>query len=134
MNNSIYTEDAGQALTNAPVIAQVMGSPELGTEHLLIGLLSVRRCTASKLFFKHAVDKAMIANIDGIIEEMKRIPRPYDLPLTPRAKRVLMIAKEIAIDNGHNVISSEHMMIAFFADNSQAMRIIAKALGFRLRD
>ena len=39
-----------------------------------------------------------------------------ELPLTPRAKRTLLVAERIARDHGHAYIGTEHVMLAMLAD------------------
>ena len=39
-----------------------------------------------------------------------------ELPLTPRAKRTLLVAEGLAHEHGHDYLGTEHLMLALLAD------------------
>ena len=59
------TENLDKALRVAREAAKKYANPEIGTEHILYGLTSVRECTASKLLVERGVDLSFSERVFG---------------------------------------------------------------------
>ena len=75
------TENLDQALRAAREAAKKYANPEIGTEHILYGLTSVRECTASKLLVERGVDLSFSERVFGGGAHMRVVG---DVDYTPR--------------------------------------------------
>ena len=85
-----FTEKANQALNQAIVSAQNLGHTYIGSEHILLGLLSVGDSMAAQLLAKHNIGHTQVN--DTVAESVgigaKTSLDPSDF--TPRVKRILV--------------------------------------------
>lgn len=108
-----FTESARRAVFFARYEASQYGSPQIGTEHLLLGLWRERRAMMAKLFpGKSASESQIRAEVEKRIERGERIPTSADMPLSEENRNVLKLAVETADRLGYKHISPEHLLIA----------------------
>ncbi len=111
MNNK-FTEKAQRALNCTQKIAQNLGHTYIGTEHILLALLSDETCAAGVLALKHNI---VYSKLQKIIVEYSGIGAKTSLgsrDLTPRARKILEDAYNNAIKYGNGIIGTEHILIA----------------------
>lgn len=109
-----WTPAARGALDHAGEQAAELGNNYVGTEHLLLGLLTVREGLAA-----HALADLGITR-DGVLSQRclgaPTAPRPYDcLGVMPRLKQALEHAGHIAGALGHRVANTEHQLAGILA-------------------
>ena len=120
-----FTEKAQSALNNALSNAREMGHTYVGTEHLLLGLLSVEDSIASRILSQRGVSfestRELIANNVGIGS-----PSAVSVAdMTPMTKRIIEESAYISSRMGHNYIGTEHLLLAIVSeDDSYANKII----------
>ncbi len=104
---------AGQAVVARAVAeARALGHRYVGTEHLLLGLLSseaglANRCLERLSFSRESVE-ARIVELVGRGEN----PPEGSLGMTPRTKRALEAARKEARRAGHRCPEPEHLLLA----------------------
>jgi Clp amino terminal domain, pathogenicity island component len=113
-----YTARARASLARAREEAREMGHNYVGTEHVLLGVLAD----------PGALSVRVLAELRVPADELRRavieaaVPRsPYgavaaDLPLTPRARRVLDLTRGESLRLGHNYVGTEHLLLAVAAE------------------
>ncbi|MBQ9081021.1 MAG: ATP-dependent Clp protease ATP-binding subunit, partial [Clostridia bacterium] len=111
----------------------------IGTEHLVLGILHVPSCGACRILNKAGVYKKEFSEFFFIKRDVKNLT----VGPTPRTKKILDIAKEIALENTPDKrfysITSEHVLMAilqtregyaweFFHERSVDVASICKSL------
>ncbi len=104
-----YTEDARQAIIHAQEEARALRSGEIGTGHLLLGVLRVIPVLAPV-----SADDVR-ARIGGGDADPDR-----PLPFTDGAKRVLELASQEPHRLGHTQVAPGHLLLALAADPEAA--------------
>ncbi len=120
-----FTQKAQNALNRALTEASEMGHGSVGTEHLLLGLLSERDSVAARVLEENSVtyDKTrrLIGDSVGFGEPVQLTPKD----VTPRVKRIIEVSASIAVGMGHGYIGTEHLLLAAVEEGeSYAARLI----------
>ncbi len=113
-----FTQKANTALNAAVEYAENLGHTYIGSEHLLLGLLSSEGSVAytaltARNITADAVETA-IRNSVGIGTPTVLSPNDF----TPRSKNIIETAVAIARSFGHGYVGTEHLLIAILRDNS----------------
>jgi hypothetical protein len=88
----------------------------LGTEHLLLGLLHEGEEVAARALRSLGVDLDTVRDrVEQIIGEGRDVPRGK-IPLTPRAKRALELARDEADRLGQPTVATEHILLGVIAE------------------
>ena len=102
----------------------------IGTEHLLLGLLSVPDSIAARALARIGLtqqdaEQAILRKIG----RGKRMPSGH-IPFTPRAKKILELALREALQFGHNYIGTEHLLLGILSEgHGVAAQILAAQAG-----
>ena len=106
-----FTEKARQVLTEAQKGAMAMGHNYVGTEHLLLGLMSVGESVAAKAIENQEVTIEQVAEK---IQESVGVGGSHFPPqdFTPRSKRVIDLSVQIAVKMGSGYVGTEHLLLA----------------------
>ena len=124
--NNGFTQLVQFALQNAGELATQSGHNQLGTEHLLFGIISMDESLSSKLLEKYGVNQHTFLQVfDETIKKGQSI-NATQIELTPKVKDVLRNAKIIANNLGHDFIGTEHVMLALLtsSDNSAVSLLV----------
>lgn len=112
-----FTQKANKALNLAIESAQDMGHNYVGTEHILLGLLSEGTGVAATALEQCSVTEEALRNkistTDG--SGMKTTLTPDDF--TPRTKRVLKAAMLASARMGNNYVGTEHLLLAVISES-----------------
>ncbi len=111
-----FTDRARHVIVLAQEEARGLQHNYIGTEHLLLGLLSERRGLAAR-----ALDRFDLSLAIGRAEVIDRIghgkkPMSGHIPFTPRAKRVLELGLREALQLQHNYIGTEHLLLGLIRE------------------
>lgn len=121
-----FTTKANEVLNLAIKSAESYGHNYIGTEHILIGLLS-QGTTIPALINNNITYEA----INDIIKERIGIGHPTSLSpddFTPRAKRIIELSYQIARTMRNTYVSIEHLLIALLKEeDSYAVRFIIES-------
>ncbi|MDD4774720.1 MAG: ATP-dependent Clp protease ATP-binding subunit [Eubacteriales bacterium] len=129
-----YTQTAKNALNKSLEIARQLGHTYIGSEHVLLGLLSEGEGVAAKIISERGItyETALKA-----IEEMMGTGEATSVTpgdMTPRTKRIIENSAREAQKYGQNYIGTEHILLALISETDcVAVRVIA-ALGVSARD
>ena len=114
---SNFTEKARIAIQNAHDIACELGHAYIGSEHLLLGILTEGSGVGAKILENAGAKKeVLVKRIEEIMGRNMPLSKNTDLALTPRSKRILEIAAMEARNMGHNYIGTEHILIGIIKD------------------
>ncbi|MBR4721153.1 MAG: ATP-dependent Clp protease ATP-binding subunit [Clostridia bacterium] len=114
---SNFTEKARIAIQNAHDIACELGHAYIGSEHLLLGILTEGSGVGAKILENAGAKKeVLIKRIEEVMGRNMPLSKNTELALTPRSKRILEIAAMEARNMGHNYIGTEHILIGIIKD------------------
>jgi ATP-dependent Clp protease ATP-binding subunit ClpC len=112
-----FTERARQVVVLAQDEARALKHNYIGTEHILLGLLREEEGLAARVLdsFDVTVEevRAAVASIIGQGDEAVT----GQIPLTPRAKKVLELGLREALSLGHKWIGTEHILLGLVREN-----------------
>lgn len=128
-NSDKFTEKARSAISGAQQAAEEMGHSYVGTEHLLLGIAREGEGLGARMLVRSGLDAQTITEF---IEKCVGRGTP-GLPvqgLTPRAKRVIELAMNDAVQLGHSYVGTEHLLMGILREpESAGARIITSAGG-----
>ncbi|MFZ5591118.1 MAG: Clp protease N-terminal domain-containing protein, partial [Bacillota bacterium] len=113
---SRFTQRAQKVLHLAQEEAVRLGSPFVGTEHILLGLLREGEGVAARALQALQVD---IEKVRQHVEQMVEKGQPVQVErvmITPRGKRVLELAVEESRRLGHNYVGTEHLLLGLIRE------------------
>ncbi|MCR4692411.1 MAG: ATP-dependent Clp protease ATP-binding subunit [Firmicutes bacterium] len=114
---SNFTEKARIAIQNAHDAACELGHGYIGSEHLLLGILTEGTGVGAKILENAGAKKeVLIKRIEEVMGRNMPLSKNSELALTPRSKRILEIAAMEARNMGHNYIGTEHILIGIIKD------------------
>ena len=112
-----FTERARQTVALAQEEARALKHNYIGTEHILLGLLREEDGLAARILGSLGITvervRGQVVRIVGGGEEVT----PGQIPLTPRATRVLELALREALSLGHNFVGTEHVLLGLVCEN-----------------
>ena len=115
-----FTKQAQTALTLAKEAAIDFESGYIGTEHLLLGLLSETEGTAGRVLEEFQVDgKKLVELIDKLVApaENGNVAETEQQPVySPRTEKVLDCAVQEALNNGLEKAGTEHLLLAMLRE------------------
>lgn len=113
-----FTQKANTALNAAIEYAENLGHTYIGSEHLLLGLLSSEGSVAYTALTARNITAD---NIETAVRNSVGIGTPTVLSpndFTPRSKNIIETAVTIARSLGHGYVGTEHLLIAILRDSS----------------
>ena len=124
MNNIKFTDSADKTIKYASEIAIKLGTNQIGSEHLLYGLLNITSSLACKKLKEAKVDKERLY---GLFLKNASNYRMYSnqMELSPVSKNIISIAQNLSVRLEHNFVSAEHILLAtLYSDDCYANRIL----------
>lgn len=119
-----FSDSVGQVLQSAGEISLKYGSSQIGTEHVLYGLVTVKEGVASKVLSEFGVTKASMTELFEENDDMV-ISIVSDVELSPRVKEMIKMSQKIAMELGHNYVGTEHLLLALISNTgSFAVRVL----------
>jgi ATP-dependent Clp protease ATP-binding subunit ClpC len=111
-----FTDRARRVVVEAQHEARALGHDYIGTEHLLLGLISEGGGVAAKALESLGVSaEALRERVVGIVGPGQESP-PTHIPFTPQAKQVLRLSLAEALRLGHDYIGTEHLLLALIQE------------------
>lgn len=113
-----FTQKANTALNAAIEYAENLGHTYIGSEHLLLGLLSSEGSVA---YTDLTARNITADNVETAVRNSVGIGTPTVLSpndFTPRSKNIIETAVTIARSLGHGYVGTEHLLIAILRDSS----------------
>jgi len=124
-----FTDRARRVVVLAQDEARLLNHNYIGTEHLLLGLLTEGHGIAARALEGLGVDLAEVRRrVEEIIGRGEH-PQAGHIPFTPRAKKVLELSLREALDLGHDYIGTEHILLALAREGEGVAAQVLTALG-----
>jgi hypothetical protein len=126
-----FSEDAKKVLTHAQAEAERAHHSYIGTEHLLLALLT-SGSEAARILDGLGVDEAKVrATIANVLGRNERIIIQQIIP-TSRVKKVIEIAFTVARDEGSSSVTPVHLLIALMEEGEGIAAHVLQDLGVTL--
>ena len=124
-----FTDRARRVVVLAQDEARSLNHNYIGTEHLLLGLITEGEGVAAKALESLDINKDAVreAVIDIIGEGEK--PVEGHIPFTPRAKRVFELSLRESLQLGHNYIGTEHLLLGLLKEGEGVASQVLIKLG-----
>ena len=116
MYDKRFTKKAEAAISLSEKAAMELGHNYVGSEHILLGLLKEGSGVAYNALSANGITEDKVINLierligRGTPDNERKYP-------TPRCKRILEIALEIAVNSKHQYIGTEHLLLALLNEN-----------------
>lgn len=124
-----FTERARRAIILAQEEAQRLGNNYIGTEHLLLGIISEGESVAAKVLENLDISLEKVrGEVEAIVGRGSSSARG-EMVFTPRAKRVIELAFEEARKLGHNYIGTEHLLLGLVKEQEGVAARVLHSLG-----
>ncbi|UZJ32815.1 Clp protease N-terminal domain-containing protein [Streptomyces endophytica] len=109
---SRYTQRARSVVVASQKEAHAAGNGEIGTVHLVLGLLSEPDTLAGKMILAQDVSLDAVREAATAALPPSGGPVPALIPFDAEAKKVLELTFREALRLGHNYIGTEHILLA----------------------
>ena len=120
-----FTQRAQAALNNAHIRARELGHTYVGTEHILLGLLTSGDSIAARILNNHGVSEDKTIDI---IRENIGVGDNSDVSaadMTPMTKKIIEESAYASSRLGNSYIGTEHLLIAIMSEReSYAYKLI----------
>ena len=124
-----FTERARRSIVLAQEEAQRLGNNYIGTEHLLLGIISEGESVAAKVLELLGINLQKVRNeVESIVGKGGQ-PTQHEMVFTPRAKRVIELAFEEARALAHNYIGTEHLLLGLVREGEGVAARVLSNLG-----
>lgn len=127
---SAFSDRVKKILEIARSQAKKLDNDYFGTEHILLGMLVEGNGKAISVLKSQSVD------VDSLQSKLKTslasnggtLSLAPNIPMTPRAKKLLEISTQEAAALGEELVGTEHLLLALFSDpESQAFSFLSSA-------
>ena len=124
-----FTERARRSIVLAQEEAQRLGNNYIGTEHLLLGIISEGESVAAKVLENLDVNLQKVrSEVEAIVGKGSQTTQ-QEMVFTPRAKRVIELAFEEARALAHNYIGTEHLLLGLVREGEGVAARVLSNLG-----
>jgi len=108
---SRFTERARAALVEAERLARGAGNEQIGTGHVLIGVIGQREGLAAKAIEKlgatpERIGEAVTATFPPPVDDL-----PPHIPFSPQVRKAIELTVREALRMGHNYVGTEHLLL-----------------------
>jgi ATP-dependent Clp protease ATP-binding subunit ClpC len=126
-----YSEPARRVIFYSRYMAHQVGSPEIETEHLLLGLLRADMGLSRRFLGSPWAAEEIWQEIERIKPLRAIAPGTVVLPLSTTTKRVLLLAAEEA-DPLSSKIRTEHLLLGLLRDDKCLAAVLLQGHGLGL--
>ena len=124
-----FTDRARRVVVLAQEEARLLNHNYIGTEHILLGLISEGEGVAAKALESLGISlEAVRSQVEEIIGTGSSSPQGH-IPFTPRAKKVLELSLREALQLGHNYIGTEHILLGLIREGEGVAAQVLQKLG-----
>lgn len=112
-----FTGKAQNALNRALYFACQMGHTCVGSEHLMLGLLSEEDGIAARVLKERGVT---LEEMQNVVEKNSGLGERTNLSaadMTPRTKKIIEASAGAAMTMGHGYVGTEHLLLAMMDEN-----------------
>jgi ATP-dependent Clp protease ATP-binding subunit ClpA len=124
-----FTDRARRVVVLAQEEARMLGHNDVGTEHLLLGLIDEGDGVAAKALESLGISLVAVRQlVEEIIGPGDQVPSG-GIPFTPRAKKVLELALRESLQLGHDSIGTEHILLGLIREGDGVAAQVLVKLG-----
>lgn len=128
-----FTDRARRTVVLAQDEARALQHPYIGTEHVLLGLLTEGDGVAATALAALDVTSGAVRElVMEIIGQGHAAPGAGHIPFTPRAKKVFELSLREALSLGHNYIGTEHILLGLIREGEGCGAQVLVKLGAEL--
>jgi len=120
-----YTQSARAAIFWARYMASEVGSQEIETQHLLMGLLRADKMLAKRFLGSPWAAETVWKKVEPTKPKRERVTGSKEIPLSGESKRALLDALDEANSSSNRRICTEHLLLGLLR---QQKSIAAKVL------
>jgi len=124
-----FTDQARRAMDLAHEEARLLNHTYVGTEHLLLGLIGDGEGVAAQALESLGVSLGAVREQVGQVIGRGQQAVPEHIPLTPRAKKVLELARREAFQLGCSYIGTEHILLGLIREGKGVSAQVLAHLG-----
>jgi len=126
-----FTERSQKVLALAQEEAVRLGHYNIGTEHILLGLVKEGEGIAAKALqsLNISLDKVQ-KEVEGLIGKGQE--KPINVSYTPRAKKVIELSMDEARKLGHTYVGTEHILLGLIREGEGVAARVLNNLGISL--
>ncbi|HPS54214.1 MAG TPA: Clp protease N-terminal domain-containing protein, partial [Sedimentisphaerales bacterium] len=130
-----FTDRARKVMALANQEAQRFNHDNIGTEHLLLGLVKEGSGVGATVLKNLDVDiKKLRLEVEKYVKSGPDMVTMGKLPQTPRAKKVIEYAIEEARALNHNYVGTEHILLGLLREQEGIAAQVLMGLGLKLED
>jgi ATP-dependent Clp protease ATP-binding subunit ClpC len=124
-----FTDRARRVVVLAQQEARNLDHDYIGTEHLLLGLVSEGEGIAALALGQLGISLERIrGDVEAIVGRGSK-PQSGHIPFTPRAKKVLELSLREALQLGHSYIGTEHILLGLVREGEGVAAQVLVRLG-----
>ncbi len=124
-----FTDRARRVVVLAQEEARMLHHNDIGTEHILLGLIHEGEGVAAKALESLGISlEGVRQQVEEIIGQGQQAPSGH-IPFTPRAKKVLELSLREALQLGHNYIGTEHILLGLIREGEGVAAQVLVKLG-----
>ncbi|MBI3332916.1 MAG: hypothetical protein HYZ93_02360, partial [Candidatus Omnitrophica bacterium] len=128
-----FTERARKVILLAKEEAKRFNHDYIGTEHILLGLIREGEGVAAAVLQNLGLSSDQIRlEVEKLVQLGPSTIVSGDIPVTPKAKKVIELAMDEARNLGHNYIGTEHLLLGLIRDGEGIATAVLQRLGLRL--
>lgn len=129
------SDNLSKVIKNAGKIAMELGGNQVGTEHILYGLTTVKDCMSNKILAEYGVTSASLKEVLSTEETNDKVLAGVDVELTPKSKEILATAKQVALQLNNNFVGTEHLLFALLVNNgTYAVKLLTTTFKINLTE
>lgn len=129
------SDNLGKVIKNAGKIAMELGGNQVGTEHILYGLTTVKDCMSNRILAEFGVNSTSLKEILQSNGKYEQVLAGVEVELTPKSKEILSTAKQVAVQLNHNFVGTEHLLFALLVNNgTYAVKILTTAFKINITE
>lgn len=132
---SNFNANAKRVLQLAEAEAPRFHHDYVGTEHVLLGVLTTRNTTVLDILSRFGVNRdSIVMEIEKVIGMGSPHALPSPIPYTPRARRALLLAAGEANSLKHDYVGAEHILLGLLREGSGVAALVLNRLGVQTKE
>src|SRR3982750_4096458 len=130
-----FTDRARKVMQLANQEAPGFNHEDIGTEHILLGLVKEGSGVAANVLKNLDIDLRKIRlEVEKIVQSGPDMGTMGKLPQTPRAKKVIEYSIEEARNLNHNYVGTEHLLLGLLREQEGVAAQVLMNLGLKLEE
>jgi len=125
-----FTERARRSIVLAQEESQRLGRDYIGTEHILLGIISENASFAAETLINEGLNlQSVRGEVEAIVGRGQRANN-NEMVFTPRSKKVINLALEASKELSDNYVGTEHLLIGLIKETTSVASKVLNNLGF----